>query len=34
MKEGEIKWCPTKEMMADFMTKPLRGVISGDCTIS
>jgi hypothetical protein len=21
MKEIEIKWCPTKEMVADFMTK-------------
>ena len=25
MKEVEIKWRPTKEMMADFMTKPLQG---------
>ncbi len=25
MKELEIKWCPTKEMVADFMTKPLQG---------
>jgi hypothetical protein len=25
MKEVEIKWCPTKEMVADFMTKPLQG---------
>ncbi len=25
MKEIEIKWCPTKEMVADFMTKPLQG---------
>ncbi len=25
MKEVEIKWCPTKEIMADFMTKPLQG---------
>jgi hypothetical protein len=23
MKEAEIKLCPTKEMVADFMTKPL-----------
>jgi hypothetical protein len=25
MKEIEIKWCSTKEMVADFMTKPLQG---------
>jgi hypothetical protein len=25
MKEVEIKWCPTKEIVADFMTKPLQG---------
>jgi hypothetical protein len=25
MKEIEIKWCPTKETVADFMTKPLQG---------
>jgi hypothetical protein len=25
MKEVEIKWCPTKNMVADFMTKPLQG---------
>jgi hypothetical protein len=25
MKEVEIKWCPTKKMVADFMTKPLQG---------
>ena len=25
MKEVEINWCPTKEMVADFMTKPLQG---------
>ncbi len=25
MKEIEIKWSPTKEMVADFMTKPLQG---------
>ena len=25
MKEVEIEWCPTKEMVADFMTKPLQG---------
>jgi hypothetical protein len=24
MKEDEIKWCPTKEIEADFMTKPLQ----------
>ncbi len=24
MKEVEVKWCPTKEMVADFMTKPLQ----------
>jgi hypothetical protein len=24
-KEVEIEWCPTKEMVADFMTKPLQG---------
>jgi hypothetical protein len=24
VKEIEIKWCPTKEMVADFMTKPLQ----------
>jgi hypothetical protein len=24
MKEVEIKWCPTKEMVADFMTEPLQ----------
>jgi hypothetical protein len=24
IKEVEIKWCPTKEMVADFMTKPLQ----------
>jgi hypothetical protein len=24
MKEVEIKWCPTKDMVADFMTKPLQ----------
>ena len=24
MKEIEIEWCPTKEMVADFMTKPLQ----------
>ena len=26
MKEVEIKWCPTKKMVADFMTKPLQGI--------
>jgi hypothetical protein len=25
MKEVEIEWCLTKEMVADFMTKPLQG---------
>ena len=25
MKDIEIDWCPTKEMVADFMTKPLQG---------
>jgi hypothetical protein len=25
MKEIEIEWCPTKEMVTDFMTKPLQG---------
>jgi hypothetical protein len=25
MKEIEIEWCPTKKMVADFMTKPLQG---------
>jgi hypothetical protein len=25
MKEVEIEWCPNKEMVADFMTKPLQG---------
>jgi hypothetical protein len=25
MKEVEIEWCPTKEMVADFMTKTLQG---------
>ncbi len=25
MKEVEIKWCHTKDMVADFMTKPLQG---------
>jgi hypothetical protein len=25
MKEVAIKWCPTKKMVADFMTKPLQG---------
>jgi hypothetical protein len=25
MKEVEIEWCPTKKMVADFMTKPLQG---------
>jgi hypothetical protein len=25
MKEVEIKWCSTKEMVAGFMTKPLQG---------
>ncbi len=25
MKEVSIEWCPTKDMVADFMTKPLQG---------
>jgi hypothetical protein len=25
MKEVKIEWCHTKEMVADFMTKPLQG---------
>ncbi len=25
MKEIEIEWCPTKEMVADYKTKPLQG---------
>ncbi len=25
MKEISIGWCPTKKMIADFMTKPLQG---------
>jgi len=25
MKEISINWCPTKEMVADFMTQPLQG---------
>ncbi len=25
MKEATIDWCPTKRMVADFMTKPLQG---------
>jgi hypothetical protein len=25
MKEFIIKWCPTKQMVADFMTKPIQG---------
>ncbi len=25
MKEVTIEWCPTKKMVADFMTKPLQG---------
>ena len=25
MKEISVQWCPTKEMVADFWTKPLQG---------
>jgi hypothetical protein len=25
MKEISIEWCPTKDMVAKFMTKPLQG---------
>jgi hypothetical protein len=25
MKEVSIEWCPTKDMVADFMSKPLQG---------
>ena len=25
MKEISLQWCPTKEMIADFWTKPLQG---------
>jgi hypothetical protein len=25
MKKVEVEWCPTKEMVADFMTKPVQG---------
>jgi hypothetical protein len=25
MKELTIKWCPTKQMVADFLTKPIQG---------
>ena len=25
MKEIEVEWCPTKDMVGDFMTKPLQG---------
>ena len=25
MKEISIEWCPSKDMVADFMTKPLQG---------
>jgi hypothetical protein len=25
MKELTIKWCPMKQMVADFMTKPIQG---------
>ena len=25
IKEISIKWCPTKDMVADFMTTPLQG---------
>ena len=25
MKEISIEWCPTKDMVANFMTKPLQG---------
>jgi hypothetical protein len=28
-KKGEVrvKWCPTKDMLADFLTKPLQGAM-------
>jgi hypothetical protein len=25
MKESTFKWCPTKQMVADFMMKPIQG---------
>jgi hypothetical protein len=25
MKELTIEWCPTKQMVSDFMTKPIQG---------
>ncbi len=25
LKESTIKWCPTKQMVADVMTKPIQG---------
>ncbi len=34
VKEVEIEWCPTKEMVADYMTKLLQGShFSGGCVI-
>ena len=25
--EVQVKWCPTKEIVRDFMTKPLQGLV-------
>ena len=41
MKEVSIEWCPTKDMVANFMTKPLQGshfkrlrdIIMGKCAV-